>query len=300
MRPRPDPTPVGAFERAQPTFATPRAAVERVSFTWIGHATFLIQIGGLNVLTDPIWSERASPVQFAGPRRYMPPGVSLDDLPPIDCVLQSHDHYDHLDARSVRELARRFPEAQWFVPMGLAPFVGRRGVSRVIELDWWDEVRHELVTLRCIPSQHFSGRTFHRNRALWCGWVLTVGSRSVYFVGDTGMHGGFGEIGERCGPFDAVLMPIGAYDPRWFMAPMHLDPEEAVRAFTQLVANGNGGRHATMVGMHWGTFKLSDEPMDEPPARVRRAWRQAGGVEDDLWILAHGETRWLEAVTPGD
>jgi len=289
LKPRIDRTERGQFPSAVPSFASPRAAPETTTITWVGHATFLLQVGGLNVLTDPVWSERASPASFAGPRRYMPPGIPFEDLPPIDLVLVSHDHYDHLDDPTVRRLAVQHAEASWLAPLGLSAWLTDRGVGQVRELDWWDRTEFGRVSLTALPAQHFSGRSLRRNRSLWCGWALRAAERAVCFVGDTGLHPAFEEIAARCGPFDAVITPIGAYDPRWFMAPVHLDPEEAVLSFQDVTAGARDG--CRMVPMHWGTFKLTDEPMTEPPERARAAWRRAGLRDEDLWILAHGETR---------
>jgi len=288
---RPDPTRRGTLPTAEPTPIRPRAPRDALTLTWVGHSTFLIQIGGLNVLTDPMWSDRASPVRGAGPRRFMAPGIALADLPAVDLVVQSHDHYDHLDLPTVHALAVRFPDAEWLVPLGLADWISRRGAHRVQELDWWDERTVAGLRVGAVPSQHFSGRGPKRNGALWCGWTLAAADvhRAVYFVGDTGYFPDFGEIAERRGPFEAVLMPIGAYDPRWFMRPAHVDPEEAVRAYREL-ANRQAGRPLAFVAMHWGTFKLTEEPLLEPPERLRRAWRDAALPEPLLNVLRHGET----------
>lgn len=287
----PDPD-AAALRRAEPAFPRPRAAVGELVVTWVGHATFLVQVGGLNLLTDPIWSERASPLPFAGPRRRMPPGIDFDALPPIDAVLLSHNHYDHLDDRTTRRLIARHPDARWLTPLGLARFVRRRGAGNVGELDWWQETRVGAATIACTPAQHFSARGLRdRNATLWCGWAVAAGSRRVFFAGDTGYHPEFTAIGHRYGPFDAALVPIGAYEPRWFMRPVHMNPEEAVRALRDLDAARPTARRAVMVAMHWGTFKLTDEALDEPPVRVARAWREAGLRADDLWVLAPGETR---------
>jgi N-acyl-phosphatidylethanolamine-hydrolysing phospholipase D len=285
-----------AFPRATPGFASPRAGRDELTVTWVGHASFLLQIGGLNLLTDPMWSRRASPVQWAGPQRFTAPGVPFDTLPPIDGVLVSHNHYDHLDDRTVRALAVRAPAARWLAPLGLRPWLRQRGVSRVLELDWWEETRLGDVAVGCTPAQHFSGRTpTDRNRTLWCGWSVAAPARRLLFAGDSGYHPEFAAIGDRFGPFHLTLMPIGAYDPRWFMRPVHMNPEEAVQAFRDLHTSRPplpGGR-VVMVGMHWGTFRLTDEPPDEPPTRARDAWAAAGLPADDLWVLAHGETRRL-------
>ena len=292
VKPRIDRTRRGAFPRAIPAFADPRAQASEVSLTWVGHATFLIQIGGKNLLTDPMWSERCSPVQYAGPRRYMPPGIRFEQLPPIDLVLLSHDHYDHLDSGTVQRTVSAHPRARWIVPLGVAPFILERGGVAVQEFDWWEEREIDAgVELCCVPAQHFSGRGVRRNQTLWCGWTVSGGGRRVYFVGDTGRHPAFREIGRRFGPFDAVLMPIGAYDPRWFMAPVHLDPEEAIESFLELTAESKAT--CPMVPMHWGTFKLTDEPMSEPPERARVIWQRHGLDPARLWIMGHGETRWL-------
>jgi N-acyl-phosphatidylethanolamine-hydrolysing phospholipase D len=286
-RPRPkDPDP-SVFRRAQPAFATPRADPSRLTATWVGHSTVLLQLGGLNILTDPMWSARASPVSFAGPHRWVLPAVSFDALPPIDVVVQSHNHYDHLDDWTVRALARAHPHAAWFVPLGLASFVEQRGARAVTELDWWQSAEHGGVRLTCTPAQHFSGRTLRdRGETLWCGWAFAAvggGGRRVFFAGDTGFHPEFGTIADRCGPFDLALLPIGAYEPRWFMRYLHMNPEEAVAACQAL-------RAPAMVPIHWGTFKLTDEAMDEPPVRARAAWASAGLPEAGFRQLAHGET----------
>jgi N-acyl-phosphatidylethanolamine-hydrolysing phospholipase D len=289
-----DPDPA-AFPLGTPAFRNPRAPAGVLTVTWIGHATMLLQIGGRNVLTDPVFGERASPVGFAGPRRWVAPGVALDALPPIDAVVVSHNHYDHLQMESVRGLAARFPAASWLVPCGLKPLLRRGGATEVLELDWWESARIDGLTITATPAQHFSGRGFtDRNHTLWCGFAVSGGGCRVFFPGDTAYHPEFSLIGERCGPFDLALFPIGAYEPRWFMRPMHLDPDEAVRAFVDI-----GGKAAGVFGaIHWGTFKLSDEPMDEPPRRARAAWDGAGLPHRRLWVPRHGET--LELALGGD
>lgn len=273
-----------------------RAPVDQLVLTWVGHATFLIQVGGANVLTDPMWSERASPVAFAGPRRRRPPGIAFESLPLIDAVLLSHNHYDHLDDRTVRRLVIRYPDASWIAPLGLAPFLARRGARQVLELDWWEEARVGPLAVGCTPAQHFSARGVRdRNRTLWCGWSLAAPARRVFFAGDSGYHPDFPAIGDRFGPFHAALLPIGAYEPRWFMHSVHMSPEEAVQAFQDLQRGRPplAGRPSVMVGMHWGTFKLTDEPMDEPPARASAAWQAAGFTLADLWLPGPGESRAL-------
>lgn len=288
-RPRPvDPDPT-IFTLLEPKFATPRAAPDRLIVTWVGHSSFLIQVGGLNVLTDPMWSARASPVRFAGPRRWVAPGIEFAALPAIDVVLVSHNHYDHLDERTVRRLVVHHPRATWLTPLGLGAFVRRRGGRDVSEHDWWQEARVGPALVACVPAQHFSSRGLRdRGASLWCGWVVLTDAHRVFFAGDTAYHPEFGRIGERYGPFDLALLPIGGYEPRWFMRAVHMNPEEAVRAFQDL-----GGGRTVLVPMHWGTFKLTDEAMDEPPVRARAAWGAAGLAPERFWLMAHGESRAL-------
>jgi N-acyl-phosphatidylethanolamine-hydrolysing phospholipase D len=295
--PRAPNPPPGRFPRATPSFATPRAAADRITATWVGHSTVLLQIGGLNVLTDPMWSKRASPLWFVGPKRFTPPGVDFDALPPIDVVLQSHNHYDHLDSRTVRRIARRFPSARWFAPLGLSPKLRRWGVRDAVEHDWWQTAEHQAngtprATIGSTPAQHFSARGFRdRNKTLWCGWTIEVAGRRVYFAGDTALHPEFATIAERYGPFDLVMLPVGAYEPRWFMRRVHMNPEDTVEAYKALRGPYADVPSPAMLAIHWGTFRLTDEPADEPPARITALWREAGLDVDRLWLLAHGETK---------
>ena len=273
--------------------ARPRAGVEEFRLTAIGHSSFLLQAGGLNILTDPVFSDRCSPVPWAGPRRRHAPGLALEALPPIDIVLQSHDHYDHLDDATVRALAAGHPEALWCAPLGVAARLHARGVRHISEQDWWDGFSHGQAEITCIPAAHFSGRTpFDRNETLWCGWWLSVAGRHLYFAGDTGFHPGFEQLGARLGPCDAVLLPIGAYAPRWFMRPVHMDPDEALAAFDALTRT-HPTHPTVMIATHWGTFMLSDEPADEPQQRTRDGWAASGRPPDRLWLLSPGETRRL-------
>lgn len=290
----PDPS---LFQGVAPQVRRPRAAADALVVTWIGHSAVLIQIGGLNLLTDPMFGPRASPVPFAGPRRRAPPGIALADLPPVDAVLLTHNHYDHLDKGSVRALARRHPEAVWMVPLRLGPFVRALGAKAVAELDWWEE--HPVGPLRvtATPAQHFSARTpFDRNRTLWCGYAVRAPRHGVLYAGDTGYHPEFGRVGRVLGPFDLVMLPVGAYEPARIMQPLHLNPEEAVRAYQDLT--GPVGAGGVLMAVHWGTFKLTLEPMDEPPARVRTAWETAGLAPRALWVPRHGETMTLPGRSP--
>jgi N-acyl-phosphatidylethanolamine-hydrolysing phospholipase D len=258
------------------------AMLENPSLTWIGHATMLVRMDGVTLLTDPMFSERASPFSFAGPKRLVPPGVSLDELPPIDFVTLSHDHYDHTDLPSIRALAER--GARFVAGLRMGDLV--RGVGgEVVELDWWQSVQLGAVRVHCVPAQHFSGRSLvGGDRRLWAGWVVEGPTRRFYHAGDTGYFGGFRRLRERLGPIDLAALPIGAYDPAAIMRHVHLDPEEAVEAAVDL-----GARHA--VGMHWGTFDLTDEALDEPPRRFRTAADRRGIEPERAWVLAVGETR---------
>ena len=268
---------------------------EGLAVTWFGHSTALLQLDGVNLLTDPVWSERASPVRFAGPRRLVPPPVPLDALPKLDAVLLSHNHYDHLDRETVTALARRHPATPWIAPLGLAPLLRSFGVREVRELDWWEATELGGYEVAATPAQHFSARgPLDRNQSLWCGFAVRSKRWRAWFAGDTGYHPEFRAIGERLGPFDLALIPIGAYDPRWFMRPVHLDAEEAVQVALDLAAAHPSHPGTAVVPIHWGTFKLTDEPMDEPPRRALEAWGRAGLDRDRFWLLKHGETRGLK------
>jgi N-acyl-phosphatidylethanolamine-hydrolysing phospholipase D len=268
----------GAFLRENAKHSDP-------SVTWIGHATLLVQMDHTTFLTDPIWSDTASPVSFAGPRRFVAPGVALEDLPPIDFVLVSHSHYDHLDLDTLEALARRSADTRFFVPLGNRELLVERKIYNVTELDWGDTAVHEGVAIHCLPAQHWSRRgAFDMNRALWSSWAVTGVQRRFYFAGDSGYFAGFADIGRVLGPFDLVAVPIGAYLPTAMMREAHLDPEEAVQASRDL-----GARRALAV--HFGTFDLSDEDLDEPPRRFREAADAAGFPAGDAWVLDVGETR---------
>jgi N-acyl-phosphatidylethanolamine-hydrolysing phospholipase D len=282
------------FSRTPAQQELPPDVSDALSLTWIGHSSFLIQFGGMNILTDPIWSSRASPVGFAGPKRLVPPGIALDALPRINVAVLSHDHYDHLDDKTVRRLIAQFPETTWLTPLGVGDLIRKRGAASVRELDWWDETVVGSASFGCTPAQHFSGRyPWNRNATLWCGWTIRIGDTAVFFAGDTGLHPEFGEIARRFGPFEMSILPIGAYDPRWFMHPVHMAPEEAISAF-QTIDSIHPEHSGVMVGSHWGTFRLTDEPVDEPPTLARQRWSTVNLPLENLWILAHGESRMLQ------
>ena len=263
---------------------------EETSLTWIGHATLLIQINGVNILTDPQFSKRASPVQWAGPERVVPPSPPLDELPPIHMVLISHDHYDSLDVQSVKMLHNREggKDTIFFVPLGLKEWLQKLGVTNVVEIDWWEEFRAGPLTIVAAPMQHWGKRSpFSRNNHLWASWIVLSEDFRFYFGGDTGYSPHFRETGKKFGPFDLAALPIGAYEPRWFMKNHHINPEEAVEAHKDLKSKKS-------VAMHWGTFILTDEPLDEPPRLLKEAMKEQGLSEEEFLILQHGETILLE------
>jgi L-ascorbate metabolism protein UlaG (beta-lactamase superfamily) len=276
--------PPGLAEAVVPVHAAaglPRAAAGQTAVSWVGHASYVLQIGGLTVLTDPVWSRRIPGVR----PRLTPPGIAWEVLPRVDAVLISHNHYDHLDAPTIRRLPRDTPV---LVPANLAWWFRRRGFRDITELDWYESRRIGAVEFDFVPAHHWSRRTmFDACQSLWGGWMLTTdGGNRVYFAGDSGYGHFFGQIGARYPGIDLAMLPIGAYRPQWFMQPVHLDPDEAVRACLDV-------RAARMATMHWGTFVLSAEPSLEPPERARRAWAAVGRPRSDLWDLAVGETRML-------
>jgi N-acyl-phosphatidylethanolamine-hydrolysing phospholipase D len=258
------------------------AMLHNPSVTWIGHSTMLVRMDGATLLTDPIFSKRASPVSFLGPGRHVPPGVPPAELPPIDFVTLSHDHYDHTDMDSIEFLAES--GVPFVVPLGMGELVRDAG-GEAVELDWWQETSIAGVRVHCVPAQHFSGRSLtDTNRRLWAGWVIQGPTRRFYHAGDTGYFDGFAEIGRRLGPIDLAAIPIGAYAPSSIMKFVHLDPEEAVQAAVDMKA-------ARVLGMHYGTFDLTDEPLDEPPGRFLAAAEEQGRDATWAWTPAIGETR---------
>ena len=286
--------PRGSFPTTRPEISFPRARTTDYSATWVGHSTVLLQFGGLNIITDPVFSQRAFPVQWAGPRRIMDPAIGIHALPPLDIVLLSHTHYDHLDKPAVRQLARAHPNATWVMPLGVGAYVRGWGVREIVELDWWQQWTVDTLRVTATPARHFSARRLgDRNRTLWCGFAFEYQGKRALFAGDTAYHDQFGQVGERCGPFDFVMIPIGAYDPRWFMHVVHVAPEEAVQIYQDLVSPHAGSPLPLMLGIHWGTFRLTDEAMDEPPKRTFERWRAVGLDDDRLWIARFGETRRL-------
>lgn len=252
---------------------------------WLGHATVLLRLGSLHLLTDPHLGRRASPLPFLGPKRQVPAPVKPGQLPRVDVVLISHNHYDHLDDWSIRALLRANPGLICYAPLSLGPWLRRRGVRHIHELDWWQKQDHQDLEIHCVPAQHWSARgLFDRNRTLWCGWVVKTKGFNFYFSGDTGYTPRLQQISARLGAPDLAAMPIGAYAPRWFMCPQHVDPPEAVQLHREL-----GVRRS--LAIHWGTFELADDSLDEPVELLERAMAQNGLGTDDFWILRQGESR---------
>lgn len=247
---------------------------------WIGHATWALRLGGALVVTDPVWSRTLGGVVG----RLVPPGVALAELPPVDVVLVTHDHRDHMDLAT---LARLRPEATYVVPAGNGPRIARLGKPHVIELEWWETCTIGALAITLVPARHWSMRMpWNRNDTLWGGYVIDAPEGRAYHAGDTAWGDHFADIGARFPNIDWAMVPIGGYAPRWFMEPQHVDPDEAGRAFDAL-----GARH--LLAMHWGTFRLTDEAVGEPPERLRAWWRGRGLAEERLWILDVGEARAL-------
>lgn len=257
------------------TPAKPQTRVDgdEIVVTLINHSTVLIQHRGVNILTDPVWSERVSPLSWIGPKRRRAPGVAFEDLPPIDLLLLSHNHYDHLDLPTLRRLRER-GKSQVVVSLGLVPLV-----PEAHELDWGDSIALAGMTIHAVPAYHFSARgIFDRNKTLWCGYVIDSGAATIYFAGDTGFGDHFAQIREHFGPPRIALLPIGAYEPRWFMSPVHMGPDEAVRAHEILGAR-------TSIAIHHGTFQLTDEGLDTPKRELLRC-----RPDDSFLVLNNGQS----------
>ena len=272
---------VAALPSAAPDLERLRAA-RGASVTWVGHATVLVQLDGVTFLTDPNWSQVSGPFGLIGVSRYTPPGIRFEDLPRIDFVLVSHDHYDHLDEHTVKRLVQA-SDPRFIVPGGIGAWLRDRGVTKIDELEWGESTRIKGLTVVCTPAQHGSGRTVaDQGRRLWSSWAV-LGSKRFYFGGDTGYYGHFRETGDALGPFDLAALPIGSYTPRSTSRAVHLNPEEALQAWEDL-------RAREFLGIHWGTFMLAREPYDEPPARLAAEVARRGFPADRIWTPKPGQT----------
>jgi len=253
----------------------------KIQITWIGHSTFLIQVEGINILTDPIFNSRSSPLGI-GFTRKSPPGMPFDRLPAIHAVLISHNHYDHLDLYTVKKLGNA---PKYFIPLKLGQWFLDQKITNHVEMDWWDSAMFKGIRIVSIPSQHFSRRTaLDGNKTLWAGWVLETKRGKILFAGDTGYSPHFKEIREKLGSMRVAFLPIGAYRPRWFMKTIHMDPPDAVSAHNDLQAQQS-------IAMHWGTFFITDEPLGEPPLYLKKTMKEASLPDDSFLIMKFGETR---------
>ena len=258
------------------------------TLTWIGHASFLIQLDGINILTDPHLTERASPIVFAGPSRTTPPGLAIEDLPEIDVIVISHNHYDHLDYQTILKITRKQINRQplVLVPLKLKKLLKSFGARNVKELDWWDTTTFKNLNIHSVPVQHWSNRSFNTNKTLWCGWVFENEDFKSIFVGDTGYSKDFSTIQQKFGPMDLSMIPIGAYAPRWFMKDHHCNVEESIQIHKDLKSKKS-------IAMHWGTFQLTDEPMDEPVQILKKLTIEHNFLPDEFIAMTHGESKIL-------
>lgn len=257
-----------------------------ITVTFINHSTFLIQTAGLNILTDPVWSERVSPFSWSGPKRQRRPGIKFEDLPKIDIILLSHNHYDHLDLPTLKSLSR-IHNPRIVTSLGISAYLKRHGMQNSVDMDWWDELAlDEIVRVQSVPAQHFSARgTVDRNKTLWCGFVIKQKTGNIYFAGDTAYNSKtFKEIGQRCSPIALSLIPIGAYQPIWFMSPVHCSPAEAVKIHQEVQSKKS-------IATHFGTFMLGDESPQDAVRDLKSALTSEKISEDDFVVMKEGESR---------
>lgn len=290
-----------AFDIKEVDFAFLQNNKTRPTLTFIGHSTFLIQYQGMNILTDPVFSKRVSPVQWIGPKRTTATPIKLAQLPPIDVVIISHDHYDHLDLPTVKWFAKQENPPLFIVPLGIGDWLAAQGYSNWRQLDWWQNTSYKNWRFNAVPVQHFSGRHLLKmSTTLWAGWVIEPNYEAqpsaqllskIFFAGDTGYFGGFKKIEQRFGAMDLSLIPIGAYNPRWFMQDMHVAPREAVKIHRDVKSKYS-------VGMHFGTFILTDEPMREPPQLLKRELARQGVDGAEFVVYKHGQMQFLDEVKP--
>lgn len=259
------------------------AVVEGMVITYVNHSTFLIQTAGVNILVDPVWSDRVSPFSFAGPKRFRPPGIRFEDLPPINLVLISHNHYDHLDIETLKNINSRF-SPRFVVPLGVDLLLNQEGINNTFTLDWWESKPIDSdITVHAVQAQHFSARgLFDRDKTLWAGYVIDTPAGGVYFAGDTGYGGFFKEIGRRY-DIKVGLIPIGAYKPRWFMSPVHVDPEEAIQVHKDVGAE-------ISFGMHYGTFPLADDGMKDPANDFAEAIQKPENRGVNFKLITEGDS----------
>jgi len=264
-------------------YSLPKLIDSKAVITFINHATYLLQLNNLTVLTDPIFSERSSPVSFVGPKRVREPGVAMELLPKIDVVIISHNHYDHLDLESIKNLDAKF-KPLFIVPLGDEELLLKNNIQNVKEVDWWEEVKVKNSIITFAPAQHWSSRgPFDSCKSLWGSYMISGQGLKIYFAGDTGTGDHFLDIRNRLGSPDASLLPIGAYEPNWFMKPFHINPEQAVKAHLDLVSG-------LSFAMHFGTFQLSDEGIDRPVKELKEALIKHKLSEDKFRVLDQGES----------
>jgi L-ascorbate metabolism protein UlaG (beta-lactamase superfamily) len=276
----------GKWQRDQATVfgKKPEESVKSgVRITFVNHSTFLIQFDGINILTDPVWSERTSPFSWAGPKRMRPPGIRFEDLPQIHYILLSHNHYDHLDITTLKKLSDRF-SPKIFTALGVKAFLDQNGVNNAVDMDWWNTLlMQDSIQVQAVPAQHFSGRgTFDRDATLWCGFVVKRNEGNIYFAADTGYNGTtFKEIGDRCAPINLALIPIGAFKPEWFMSPIHCSPAEAVKIHMDCKSKQS-------IATHFGTFPLADDGLRDPGNELILALKELNVSRDKFLIPDEG------------